>query len=349
MHRAMRSGVDHDGADGTPSIASSRWPGPSTSVTSAATRTRDGRVTRWGTLFRSDTLHELHRADVDRAAGRWDWPPSSTCAPRGARAHRTGPPGARTDRSTTTSRSSGTDRGGRPWPRRLPPARTCPSATSGTSTSVGSPWSTPWTSWCRSGQLSAGVPLCGGQGPHRGAGRAGPRHPGRGRRGHRRRLPASPPDGWTLILDRYRSDPAFAERMASVPASRFGVEAATMERFLAELDHRFGGARAWALASGVAPEALDRMEELLSSRPGEGAGPVWPIGAADRAHRAHRRQRWAAGCGLHWSCARRLVGTASWSVPSSWPCSSWAGWWSPASCSGGTAGASGGPSTRTGR
>ena len=66
-----------------------------------------------------------------------------------------------------------------------------------------------------------------------------------------------------LILGRYRSDPLLAERMAKVPASRFSVEADTMVRFLDELADRFGGARAWALASGVAPEALERMEQLL--------------------------------------------------------------------------------------
>ncbi len=66
-----------------------------------------------------------------------------------------------------------------------------------------------------------------------------------------------------LILGRYRSDPLLAERMASVPPSRFGVEAETMVRFLGQLDARFGGARAWAVAAGVPPEALDRMAELL--------------------------------------------------------------------------------------
>jgi protein-tyrosine phosphatase len=66
-----------------------------------------------------------------------------------------------------------------------------------------------------------------------------------------------------LILGRYRSDPRFAERMDRVPSSRFSVEAQTMVRFLDQLGERFGGSRAWALASGLAPEALDRMEELL--------------------------------------------------------------------------------------
>jgi protein-tyrosine phosphatase len=66
-----------------------------------------------------------------------------------------------------------------------------------------------------------------------------------------------------LILGRYRSDPAFAERMAVVPASRFSVEAATMARFLGELRERFGGARAWAVGAGLDRGAFDRMEESL--------------------------------------------------------------------------------------
>jgi protein-tyrosine phosphatase len=70
-------------------------------------------------------------------------------------------------------------------------------------------------------------------------------------------------DRMELIMGRYRSDPAFADRLAKVPASRFGVEEETMVRFLAELDERFGGAAAWAVAAGVPSEALTRMEELL--------------------------------------------------------------------------------------
>jgi protein-tyrosine phosphatase len=77
-------------------------------------------------------------------------------------------------------------------------------------------------------------------------------------------------DRMPFILERYRSDPALAARMDQVPASRFGVEARTMERFLADLYHQFGGARAWALASGVGADQLDRMGELLLVRPGEG-------------------------------------------------------------------------------
>jgi len=66
-----------------------------------------------------------------------------------------------------------------------------------------------------------------------------------------------------LILGRYRSDPVLAERMAAVPASRFGVEADTMDRFLRVLHDRFGGARRWALDCGLSPDAPAALEDLL--------------------------------------------------------------------------------------
>jgi len=66
-----------------------------------------------------------------------------------------------------------------------------------------------------------------------------------------------------FIMDRYRADPRFAERVAKVPASRFSVEAPTMIRLLSELSTRHGGARAWALEAGVPAQALDALPELL--------------------------------------------------------------------------------------
>jgi protein tyrosine/serine phosphatase len=66
-----------------------------------------------------------------------------------------------------------------------------------------------------------------------------------------------------FILDRWRADPEFAERMATVPPTRFSVEASTMEGFLDGLTELYGGARAWAVAAGVPEEALDRMIALL--------------------------------------------------------------------------------------
>jgi len=66
-----------------------------------------------------------------------------------------------------------------------------------------------------------------------------------------------------FIMERWLADPEFAERMAKVPASRFGVEALTMEGFLDQLQARYGGARSWALEAGVPAQVLDRMTELL--------------------------------------------------------------------------------------
>jgi protein-tyrosine phosphatase len=66
-----------------------------------------------------------------------------------------------------------------------------------------------------------------------------------------------------LILGRYRSDPAFAARMAQVPPGRFGVEADTMERFLDALHRRFGGAEAWATAAGVPRAAIENLRAVL--------------------------------------------------------------------------------------
>jgi protein-tyrosine phosphatase len=66
-----------------------------------------------------------------------------------------------------------------------------------------------------------------------------------------------------LILGRYRSDPKFQALVAGVPPGRFRVEAATMERFLEELRTRFGGAEAWAKASGVSQASIDGLRSVL--------------------------------------------------------------------------------------
>jgi len=66
-----------------------------------------------------------------------------------------------------------------------------------------------------------------------------------------------------FIMDRWLAEPEFAARMATVPASRFSVEASTMEGFLAGLDEQHGGARAWALGSGLSERSLSRIAALL--------------------------------------------------------------------------------------
>jgi protein-tyrosine phosphatase len=66
-----------------------------------------------------------------------------------------------------------------------------------------------------------------------------------------------------LIRARQRLDPDTANRMLVAP-QLFDVEAQTMETFLHGLHDRYGGARAWALAAGVPPEALETLSALLA-------------------------------------------------------------------------------------
>ena len=80
-------------------------------------------------------------------------------------------------------------------------------------------------------------------------------------------------DGYAELSDierALRSDPDFArdieelrKEMRALPASRFTVEAATMQRFLDGVYAGFGGARAWALGAGVDAGDLDRMRSDL--------------------------------------------------------------------------------------
>ncbi|HEY7948755.1 MAG TPA: tyrosine-protein phosphatase [Acidimicrobiales bacterium] len=66
-----------------------------------------------------------------------------------------------------------------------------------------------------------------------------------------------------LLLGRLRRDPHFADRFDQLPPSVFVVEAATMEAFLDGLHERYGGARRWAIGAGVAKEELDALTRLL--------------------------------------------------------------------------------------
>jgi hypothetical protein len=70
-------------------------------------------------------------------------------------------------------------------------------------------------------------------------------------------------DRLELIMGRVRSDPTYSARMAELPASRFTVEATTMERFLNGLYAGFGGARSWAMSAGVLTEDMDQMRAGL--------------------------------------------------------------------------------------
>jgi protein-tyrosine phosphatase len=66
-----------------------------------------------------------------------------------------------------------------------------------------------------------------------------------------------------LILNRLRCDPVWGNQVTEIPAERVFVDAATMERFLKLLYQRHGGAREWALTAGVSPESLHELAAHL--------------------------------------------------------------------------------------
>jgi protein-tyrosine phosphatase len=68
-----------------------------------------------------------------------------------------------------------------------------------------------------------------------------------------------------LIRGRLRRDPLYGDKVDEIPPRMFAVEARTMDRFLELLDERYGGALAWALSIGVAPSQLDTLARQLVS------------------------------------------------------------------------------------
>ena len=66
-----------------------------------------------------------------------------------------------------------------------------------------------------------------------------------------------------LIRARQATDAETVDRMIEAP-HLFGAEAQTMENFLDALHRHYGGGREWALAAGVAPETLAAMASVLT-------------------------------------------------------------------------------------
>jgi hypothetical protein len=66
-----------------------------------------------------------------------------------------------------------------------------------------------------------------------------------------------------LILDRLRRDPVWGGHVAEIPPERVHADGTTMARFLDLLYQRHGGAREWALEVGVAAQSLDEMSSHL--------------------------------------------------------------------------------------
>jgi hypothetical protein len=66
-----------------------------------------------------------------------------------------------------------------------------------------------------------------------------------------------------LILDRLRQHPVYGAHLAGTQPARFGVEAATMQDFLDGVDTRYGGAAGWARSQGISDDVLERLRDIL--------------------------------------------------------------------------------------
>ncbi len=66
-----------------------------------------------------------------------------------------------------------------------------------------------------------------------------------------------------LVLARIRSNPDAEAQIAEVPQFLLQAEARTMETFIDDLHRKHGGARKWALDAGVSTETVDTMTEVL--------------------------------------------------------------------------------------
>lgn len=66
-----------------------------------------------------------------------------------------------------------------------------------------------------------------------------------------------------FIMDKLRQDPVHRDVIDQTDPVLLAATGATMSSFLDEVDHRFGGARAWVEAAGLAPGRLDQLESLV--------------------------------------------------------------------------------------
>jgi rhodanese-related sulfurtransferase len=222
-----------------------------------------GRVTRWGRLFRSDTLHELSPSDVALLGSMGLATIIDLRTPRELEQTGRGPLGPEpiAFRHLSVIRDAGG--GGADGEAVAAPdvddlterylwyLEVGGSALAEALTVLGEPASYPLVFHCAAGKDRTGVlaalvlDLCG----------------------------VAPEvivadylitaERMDLILGRYRSDPRFEARMAEAPAGRFGVEAGTMERFLEVLHGRLGGAEAWAKSAGVSPASIENVRAML--------------------------------------------------------------------------------------
>jgi protein-tyrosine phosphatase len=221
--------------------------------------TLDGRVTRWGQLFRSDTLHELTDADLDvlREIGLASVIDLRTAA----ELERTGRGLLATEAvrhvHLPVVQQGGTSQGAPAEAQEDLPSRYLWYLEVGRDnlvtalTMVGEPSSYPMVFHCAAGKDRTGVlaalvlDIVGVE---------------RSTIVEDYALTATRMD---LILSRVRGTPDAEARLAEMPQFLLRAEAATMEAFLDALYQDHGGARQWAFASGVSQASLDAMSTLL--------------------------------------------------------------------------------------
>lgn len=67
------------------------------------------------------------------------------------------------------------------------------------------------------------------------------------------------------IIERMRSNQVYNETLDRTPAWRLSSSPATMQRFLARLDSHYGGAQLWALGAGLTSSQLDSLKSSMLS------------------------------------------------------------------------------------
>jgi protein tyrosine/serine phosphatase len=65
------------------------------------------------------------------------------------------------------------------------------------------------------------------------------------------------------IVAKLRANPAYGERIASIPAEVFSARPETMRRFLDLVEERYGGPRAWASSVGIDDSTIDALASRL--------------------------------------------------------------------------------------
>jgi protein tyrosine/serine phosphatase len=66
-----------------------------------------------------------------------------------------------------------------------------------------------------------------------------------------------------LIVERLRQHPVYGQNMPAAPTAPITVDGSTIERFLDGVDIRYGGATEWARAAGVSSDTLDALRRCL--------------------------------------------------------------------------------------